>query len=294
MDSTVARQAWIALEPCHAVAYFAPEVREHLTAAGLKGGWMCYFASRSAAMGAVSAATVTAAFCYFHPDMVGRAIPDAWSFATPAEVTAARLAGVAALYRPLLEDADMRDAIAEAAALAREAADAADTDGRVLASATAALDWPDDPHLALFHATSVLREHRGDGHVAAIVGAGLRGVEALVLAAAAGDVPAAMLRKVRGWSQQEWDDAGDALRSRGLIDGAAQNQDDGAVITDRGRALRDDIEARTDALATQPWESLEPERTERLLELGRRISARLVEAAGFPFPNPIGLPRTDA
>lgn len=286
MDMTVARRAWMALEPCHAVAYFAPEVREHLTAVGLKGGWMCYFASRAAPMGAASAAAVTAAFCYFHPRLVGRAIPDAWSFATPADVTIARLAGVDATYRPLLDDADMCQTIDEAAGLSRAAAEAADTDGRVLAKSTAALDWPDQSHLTLFHAMSVLREHRGDGHVAAIVGAGLRGVEALVLAAATGAGPAELLQTARGWSQQEWDDTVEAMQARGLVDG------DGP--TAQGRALHDDIEARTDALATGPWDALGEERTERLLELGRRVSSRLVDVTGFPFPNPIGLPRAES
>lgn len=286
MDMTVARRAWMALEPCHAVAYFAPEVREHLNAVGLKGGWMCYFASRAAPMGAASAAAVTAAFCYFHPRLVGRAIPDAWSFATPADVTIARLAGVDATYRPLLDDADMCQTIDEAAGLSRAAAEAADTDGRVLAKSTAALDWPDQSHLTLFHAMSVLREHRGDGHVAAIVGAGLRGVEALVLAAATGAGPAELLQTARGWSQQEWDDTVEAMQARGLVDG------DGP--TEQGRALHDDIEAHTDALATGPWDALGEERTERLLELGRRVSSRLVDVTGFPFPNPIGLPRAES
>jgi hypothetical protein len=247
---------------------------------------MCYFASRAAPMGAASASAVTAAFCYFHPRLVGRAIPDAWSFATPADVTIARLAGVDATYRALLDDADVRKAIDEAAGLARAAAEAADTDGRVLAKATAALDWPDQPHLTLFHAMSVLREHRGDGHVAAIVGAGLRGVEALVLAAAMGASPAELLQTARGWSQQEWDDTVEAMQARGLING------DGP--TEQGRALHDDIEARTDVLATGPWDALGTQRTERLLELGRRVSARLVDVTGFPFPNPIGLPRAEA
>lgn len=286
MNTTVARRAWMALEPCHAVAYFAPPVREHLTAVGLKGGWMCYFASRAAPMGAASAAAVTAAFCYFHPRLVARAIPDAWTYATPADVTIARFAGIDATYRPLLDDDAMRTAVAEAADLARAAAEAADTDGRVLAKATAAIAWPDQPHLVLFHAMSVLREHRGDGHVAAIVGAGLRGVEALVLAAASGVSPAELLQTARGWSKEEWDTAVGAMQSRGLLDDTAP--------TDQGRALRDDIEARTDALASAPWAALGAERAERLLGLGRRISTRLIEVTGFPFPNPIGLPPVDA
>lgn len=284
MDTTVARRAWMALEPCHAVAYFAPQVREHLTAVGLKGGWMCYFASRAAPMGAASASAVTAAFCYFHPRLVARAIPDAWALATPPDITTARFAGVDAAYQPVLDDAEVRTAIDEAAGLARAAAEAADTDGRVLAKATASLEWPDQPHLTLFHAMSVLREHRGDGHVAAIVSAGLRGVEALVLAAATGASPAELLQTARGWSQQEWDDAVETMQARGLVD-------DGP--TDLGLTLHDDIEARTDVLATGPWNALGSDRTERLIELGRLISARLVDTTGFPFPNPIGLPPAD-
>src|SRR5215207_6708238 len=104
VDSVVARRAWQRIEPLHAVTYFSPETRAATDALGLKGGWMSYFGCRAAQLGAVPAAVVTAIFHGFHPDMVARAIPDAWAYASPDQLLAARLAAVDHAYRRLLGD----------------------------------------------------------------------------------------------------------------------------------------------------------------------------------------------
>ena len=194
---------WRALEPYHAVTYFAPEARAATDAMGCKGGWMSYFGLRAAPLGTTPPGVVTALFYNFHPDRVARALPAAWAVAEPERFLRARLSSIDEALRRLLGDAVASDELAEAAELAEEAAMAAPTAGRALAAANAALDRPEEPHLALWHAQTVLRESRGDGHVAALVAAGLDPCEALVVFAADGHVGAEPLRDWRGWASVE-------------------------------------------------------------------------------------------
>src|SRR5689334_3792199 len=170
-----ARRMWTLFEPVHVVTYFAPEARAAFEAANLRGFWRGYFAGRSAPLGPVDAAPVIALFFGFAPAMVSRALPDVWSRATPAESLAARLAGARASLSPLFDGAGPID---EAADLLRAAATAVPTGGRALGAANAALPWPDDALGVLWHAATILREQRGDGHVAALLVAGLDGAEA--------------------------------------------------------------------------------------------------------------------
>lgn len=279
----VARRMWQALETLHMTVYFTPEPREAYRQAGLRGGWMGYFASRSAAMGPVPAEVVMATFYNFHPRMVRRAIPDAWGFAPPERVLAARLEGADTALRRLLGGwADGPEA-AEAAALARRAMEGQDPAGRPLFGAHAALPWPEPPHLALWHAATCYREFRGDGHVACLLADDVGGLEAHVVAAGAGQLPAGILREYRGWSEEEWAEAAGRLQARGWL-GA-----DG-TLTEAGRAARDARERRTDDLATAPWTRLGPAGCDRLLALLAEPVRRVVEGGGVPFPNPVGLP----
>ncbi len=266
-----------ALEPLHAFVYFAPETEEQLTAAGLRPGRMGYFAARSAPMGAVGAGVVTATFYNFSPGLVGRHVPAAWALAGPADVHAARMAAVdRALRRMLGADALASADVAEAAAIARRAALACRVEGRPLAAAWAGLDWPGEAHLQLWQAMSVLREHRGDGHVALLVDAGLSGLEALVSHTTTGRgfvQPFAMAS--RGWSQADWDAAAAGLVERGVLDGA------GGISPD-GLALRKRIEHDTDRLGAGPWDALGADDAARLATLGRALVAALVAAGCFP------------
>jgi hypothetical protein len=259
--------------------YFAPEAEEHLTGAGLRPGRMCYFASRSAAMGAVGAGTVAATFYNFNPTLVARHIPRAWSLAEPAAVVEARFAAVDAALRRMLGDDVVGSAhVAEAAELARRAAEAcaSSCEGRSLAAAHLSLDWPTAPHLVLWHALTVLREHRGDGHVAVLLTAGLDGPEALVsyTATGRGFVPPFAMAS-RGWSEQEWNAAVRRLTERGLLD------DNGALTAD-GTALRERIEADTDRLGAEPWSRLGDDGAARLAELGSVLVRALLAAGCFP------------
>lgn len=260
----LARKAHRTLEPLHIVAYFAPEPGEHYAELGIKGGMRSYFASRSAALGQVPVEVVVSTFFNFSPALVGQAIPSVWEATTPEAVLAARYASIDRAYRRMLGDDVIESAeMAEAAALAREATTVLRIEGRPLYAAHASLPWPDESHLQLFHAQTLLREHRGDGHIAALVLADLDPLDALLTYLAHGQgMNEAMTRATRGWSDVEWDAAVVRARERGLID-------DAGGFTAAGAAQRDTIEAQTDAAAAAPYVHLGFERTERLRELAR-------------------------
>jgi helix-turn-helix protein len=280
---TYARRMWPAFETYHAHVYFVPEAAETYRKLGLKGGWMGYFASRSAALGAASPELVAAVFFNFHPAMVARALPDAWALASPADVLAARLQTVDVALRRLIPEHIGGPAEAEAAELARAATEATALAGRPLFAALRSLPWPEEPHLALWHACTMLREHRGDGHVAALTAAGLDGCEAHVTVTATGAVPRETLQSNRKWSDEEWEEAEERLKARGLLD-------DSGTLTEAGRAVRAEVEARTDEAAEAPWRALGPEHTARLFALLTPMARAINAAGGVPVPNPVGVP----
>ena len=278
-----ARRMWRALEPVHAVTYFAPESQQACTALGTRGFWMSYFALRAAPLGPAPAELVTAVFYNFHPGLVRRAVPDVWSVASPERYLTVRLEAVdEALRRLLGADLLASPQMAEAAEIARAAALAAPTAGRPLAAANAALSWPDRPHLQLWQAQTVLREHRGDGHVAALLTAGLDPAEALLLFAADLDLDSDWLRTRRGWSEPEWAGARERLAERGLIEPTGP-------LTPGGRAAREAVERCTDELADHPWAAVGDERANRLVELVAPLVAAIVAGEGFLPVNPMGL-----
>lgn len=273
--SACSRALWHLYEPLHAVTYFTPEARAAYEEAGLRGYWRGYFAGRSAPLGPVGAEPVIAAFYGFAPAMVRRALPDVWTRATPEATLAARAAGARAALDRLLSPGPE---IAQAAELIQEAATAADILGRPLAAAYAALPWPDEPLDVLWHATTLLREQRGDGHVAALLVEGLDGPESLALRAAI-DIERAVLQPARGWTDEEWSAAAARLAERGWLDGQGRP-------TEAALAARVRIEAVTDRLASAPWQALGAERTARLAALLEPFTR--AAAAALPHPNPIG------
>ncbi|MFF3454793.1 hypothetical protein ACFYXH_10745 [Streptomyces sp. NPDC002730] len=255
------RQMWHLLEPLHAVLYYAPEVFDEVAALGYETGerWPSYFALRSAPLGSPGARQVASAFYGFSPRMVAEHVPAAWDVAAPDKVLAARLRGIDRAYRTIFGENVDSPEFAEAAALVRRAAEGVNTEGRPLAAANAALPWPDAPHLVLWQAATILREHRGDGHLAALLTAGLDPVEALVSFAGIGAAPVETFTS-RGWSEEEWGAARERLVARGLLDA------DGAA-TEAGRELRAEVERRTDELAAAPWAALADADRDRLVEL---------------------------
>jgi hypothetical protein len=280
----LARRLFDRIEPVHAVTYFAPEARSALDALGYRGFWMGYFAARSAPLGTVPPEVVTAIFYNFAPARVAKALPAAWEVAPPeAALRAREQSAVAALRRCGVDDGDQ---VRTAAALAAKAARDLPVDGRPLYAANKALAWPEDPVAVLWHATTLLREHRGDGHVAVLAAAGLSGRECNVLHAAAGRVPREMIMRSRDYDEAQWQQHTDRLARRGLLDGAGE-------ITPAGQAFKQQIEDSTDALALSALDALDDEEVETLFQTLTPIARGVVAADIVPDATPMGLSRDD-
>jgi hypothetical protein len=274
LDPAVVGRAHRAVEPLHNHVYFAPETEQHLTAVGLRPGRMCYFAGRAAPMGAVGPGVVTATFYNFSPSLVARHVPRAWGLAAPGQVVAARLDAARASLTRLLGGAATGPEVGELAGLLREACTVLPAEGRPLYAGHADLPWPDDDLGALWHAATLLREWRGDGHIACLVRSGLTGLEALLTHTLTGRGFTVEAAKVgRGYSDEEWTAASEELAGRGLIDASG--------LTAEGHALRRRLEEKTDVLSAAPWQHLGAEATDRVVELGKALSRRLVEAGAY-------------
>ena len=275
MDPLIARKTWRTLEPVHGAIYFVPEAREEYAAIGIDDRMQGYFASRAAPMGAVSASVVIATFFNFDLELVRTSMDGVWDRVTPESMTAARLRAADRMLRRLAPDAVGSPGMAEAAELARAAALAAcdRPEGRPLFAGHAALSWPDEPHLVLWHAQSLLREFRGDGHIVALTVEGLNGCEALVTHAAAGDVSAEILRATRQRTGDDWLAAEERLRSIGWLD-------PDLAFTDLGRERRAWIEQRTDELAAGPYDAIGVDGCARLRELVRPVSKAMASVFG--------------
>jgi hypothetical protein len=276
MDAALARKTWRTLEPIHGAIYFVPEAVEEYAAVGVDGRMRGYFASRAAPMGAVVPEVVIATFFNFDPAFVRTNVDGVWNDTTPEQILDARTRAADRMLRRIGGELVDGAAIAEAADLARVAASAACDDivGRPLFAGHASLDWPEEPHLVLWHAQTLLREYRGDGHIAVMVAEGLSGCDALVTHAAAGDVPAAVLQGTRSRQDADWSASIDGLRDRGWLDA------DGAY-TELGRARRAWIEQRTDELSVRAYDALGEEGCDRLRDLARPLSKLMAGALGF-------------
>ncbi|WP_225860773.1 SCO6745 family protein [Streptomyces triticiradicis] len=277
----VARDLWRLLEPIHAVVYFAPEPLEEFRAVGYRGFWMSYFAGRAAPLGHVGADVVHALFYNFTYARVSRALPAAWNFAPPNEALEARVRGsVRALSRALGPAADGAE-VARAAELATRAACSAPVEGRALFTANRSLPVPREPLAQLWQAATLLREHRGDGHVAALVAAGISGRESHVLHATASGIPRDVYASARDFGETEWTSRRDALEERGLIEGDR--------LSLRGRQLAAGVEERTDQLAATAYDTLTTGETDELARLLRPLTHAVVREGDIPLDNPMGL-----
>src|SRR5579863_834189 len=239
---SAARAMWTMFEPVHDVTYFAPEALSGFTEAGLRGYWRGYFAGRAAPLGGTRAAVVTASFFNFAPSFVARAVPGVWDLVTPQEAIAVREAGATAALRRLLGGREAE--AAKAADLLWRAVGELDFAGRALSAANTELPVSDEPLTRLWQATTLLREHRGDGHFAALAAADIDGCEAVVLRCGK-DVSRDLMQPVRGWTDEEWDAAAARLAERGWLD-------PDATMTAAGQAAHDAIEAATDQAASRP------------------------------------------
>lgn len=277
MDASNAGRSARALELLHSLTYFVPETQDALTEAGLEGR-APYFAGRAAPLGPVGAGVVAATFYSFNRELIEPLVPAAWSVLSPEKIIEIRYRTLDAAYERLLGAEVLRSAeMAEAAELASIAASQIPgNDGRPLYSAYAELEWPEVPHLRLWHALTLLREYRGDGHIAALQTAGLNGIEALISHTATGKgFEKEFARKRRGWSEEQWNDGVDALRDREILDS-------NGTLTEHGHDLRTVVEDITDDLALAPWASLGEDGAARLVELATPWRDAVVEQGVFP------------
>jgi hypothetical protein len=285
---------WTLFEPVHIVSYFTPEPRQAFEHAGIRGFWRGYFAGRAAPLGEVGAGPVAAAFFSFAPVMVARALPAIWTLITPGQALAVRQASAAQALRRLLDQAEVPSATVAGAAerLVGVAADL-EPGGHVLGAANGELPVPDEHLARLWYAATVLREHRGDGHVAALVAADLAGAEALALRAGvdlatggqrsreSGGWTRDQLQPLRGWTDVDWEAAVARLAGRGLL------RPDGTA-TAAGTELHAAVEDATDKAAARPWSRLTAADAAELAELLRPIARAC--AAALPFPHPATAP----
>ena len=273
----VAQRLHRVLEPIHAMIHFTPELHDTLTGIGLRPGRMPAFASRIAPLGAVTLGAVSGIFYTFNPELMARFFPRSWTLASPEDIIAGRWQAVDASLRRLWGAETIASAeLAEAADLAKEAALGCFGVGRPMYAAQEALGWPDEPHVALWHAATLLREFRGDGHVALLVSRGVDPMTALITHTATGGgfvEPAA--KTLRGWSDEQWAQAARRVADAGLIDADGR-------LTQRGLDLREDLEDETNRLAEAPWQRLGSERADRLRDLAAGLSKQLIAAGAFP------------
>ncbi|MCX4862987.1 hypothetical protein OHU11_07735 [Streptomyces sp. NBC_00257] len=271
------RRCHNAINPLHSTVYFSPDLGKELGELGIDDPNAAYFAARSAAMGAVGPGTVTAAFYNFNHDLVARHLPAVWSVAAPQAVLDARLRAADTTLRRLLgEEVIASPELAEAAGLALRAAEGCTRHARPLYAAHADLPVPEEPHLAYWHAGTLLREHRGDGHLAALLTAGLDPLEALVSHTATGKgMSPRWVLTTRGWHRDDWDAARERLRGRGILDAEGE-------LTEAGAALRAELEEATDRMDAAPYEHLGAQGVERLTELARGFLFTAASAGAFP------------
>jgi hypothetical protein len=268
----VARRLFELTEPSSLVNFFAQEPTDSMMALGLRNYWDGYFAGRSAPLGRVPAEVVHAAFYSFTPSEVARHIPKVWDTTTPEAAHAAREQGCVSALRRILGDLVETPGLVRAAELLARASTSAPTNGRVMYAGLRALPTPEHPVARLWHAANMLREHRGDGHVVALVSEGIGGTEAHVLSALhMGIYPAESFGRIHHLPRPYLDEVMDGLRNRGLLDASGR-------LTDTGRATKARIESLTDALAEAPYEGLAPLERDELISVLEPISKRLAAA----------------
>jgi len=271
------RRCHHALNALHSSLYFSPDLTRELAPFGVEDWSTAYFATRAAPLGAVGPGVVTATFYTFSHASAAQVLPGVWESVSPEAALGARLRAVDATMRRLLgEEALGAPEMAEAARLALRAAEGCTRGGRPVYAANADLPVPEAPHLAYWHAATLLREFRGDGHIALLQSFGLDPLEAIVshTASGRGHAPHWVLR-TRGHTEEDWRLARQRLTERGLLD------EDGEP-TAEGEELRRTLEQETDRLGHAPYEHLGAEGVERLTELAGGFAQTALAAGAFP------------
>lgn len=270
MDRSIIHDAHMAINLAHRLVYFVPEAAEEYASLGVtgRGG---YFGSRAAPMGPVPDEVILATFYNFSPRAVASAMPGVWNSASPESLQAARFRVVHRALERVGADVSSGQ-IAEARSLVDLVVAGLDLAGKALAAANAAVALPDDPLVALWQQLTVLREWRGDVHIALLVVNEVGPCDCLVLQVGTGRFPLRIAQASRQWDQQEWAAAVGRLAERGWVDAAG-------AMTPAGIEERERIEAETDRLCTPMWRPVGEKGAARLGELIAPIHAAM-EAAG--------------
>ena len=269
--SSIARRMFELVEPIGVIPYWADEPTEAMFALGFTNYWDTYFAGRAAPLGLATAEVVDALFYNFAPGEVARHIPTVWTITTPDAAIAARQAGCVQTLRRILGDHVDAPSFTHAAELLTKAATSAPSEGRPMYAALRAIPIPDDVVARLFHAASLLREHRGDGHIAALMIEGIGRLEAHVLLALDMGVPAEKFGRIHHLPATQLTAVIDGMRNRGLIG-------DDRWLSERGRAVKRRVEAITDDLASPPYNDLSPHELDELQATLQPLAAPLLAA----------------
>ncbi len=269
--SSIARRMFDLVEPIGLIPYAADEPNEAMFALGFSNYWDIYFAGRAAPLGLVAAEVVDALFYNFAPGEVARHIPKVWRTTTPESAIAARQSGCVKALRRILGDRVDAPAFARVGELLTKAAISAPVEGRPMYAALRAIPIPDDVVARVFHAASLLREHRGDGHIAALMAEGVGGLEAHVLLALDMDMPADTFGRLHHLPPAQLAKVIDGMRDRSLIG------NDG-WLSEQGRAVKQRVESLTDRLAAKPYESLQPDELDELIVALDPIATLLLAA----------------
>ena len=245
------------VEPIATVT-FSEVPMEAFLALGMRNYLDGYFAGRAAPLGLAPAGVVHAVFYNFADGEVARHIPWVWERTTPEEAIAVRERGSAAALRQMIGERADSPGLVRVADLATRAAVSAPTEGRALYAGLRALDIPEEPVARLWHAATLLREHRGDGHNAALLAHGIGGTEAHVLLALSLAMRAEEFDRIHHLPRAQLAAVIDGLRGRGLLD-------DAGGLTDAGREIRERIESLTDELAAPAYDMLSADELDELM-----------------------------
>jgi predicted transcriptional regulator len=276
---------WRIFEPIHAGIYFYPPSAQSYRDLGLKGGWMGYFATRSASLGTPGKDLVRSIFYHFSPDLVGRAIPDAWKYTTSEQLMNTRMEVAHQMlsnFESHFQDSALRSDID----LLLEISRSLPCEGRPLFASLRGPDWETSPHLKIFGAVTLLREHRGDTHSAALASQNISGAQSNILQIANRAVSFEVISPNRGWSDQSWTEAMQDLKDRGIITNESTNQQ--PELTQKGQQIKNSIENLTDE-SSNPWSKISAQKLHDLIELLTPISDAVKESGLFPKENAIGL-----
>ena len=229
-----------------------------------------YLWGRAVGLGEPSSEVVAAAFAIYEPRLVRALYEHARRQCGRAGFIAAREEATIESLHEILGDVDVTDVVTAL----RRGIESSDDAGRTLSAGVRSFGWPEDPLGQLWRACDLLREHRGDSHMAVWVAAGLSPVAVNVLTELWLGMPlGAYTAMRRGWSEADIASAVADLETRGLV---ASGE-----ITTSGRAFRDDLEDRTDALE-QPVIDAIGDDFEPAAKALDRWSAAIADSGAFP------------